>query len=304
MTERAYEIPAPAWPAEQVTLANGTRLAVRSTPVRPGTEPALLVHGLGGSALNWTDLMALLADRLASRAVDLPGFGQSPPPAGDDYSLPTHVRAVVGLLEADGRGPVHLLGNSLGGTVATVVAATRPDLVRTLTLVSPALPDLRPGRYRTQVAALAVPGVGTALSRWLASMPAERRVRGLLTLLFADPTTVSGDRFAEAVAEVRRRQALSHSVDALAASARGLLQWYLTTGNRSLWRLAGRVTAPTLVVYGRQDRLVSYLAASRAKVAFPDATVVVLPRSGHVAQMEQPALVARLVRQHLDRANP
>src|SRR5919107_1400408 len=115
-------------------------------PDGPGDshEPAVMVHGLGGAATNWTDLMGQLEDRLHSLAPDLPGFGWSPPPPHDDYSLRAHVAAVIALLEATGRGPVHLLGNSLGGTVTLVVAATRPDLVRTLTLVSPALPVLRP----------------------------------------------------------------------------------------------------------------------------------------------------------------
>jgi pimeloyl-ACP methyl ester carboxylesterase len=261
-----------------------------------------MVHGLGGSSWNWTDLMALLGDRLSSQAPDLPGFGYSPPPRDGDYSLVVHARAVAGLLDQAGRGPVHLLANSLGGAVATIVASRRPDLVRTLTLISPALPDLRPGRYRTQIAALAVPGVGRAVSRRLAAMPPEERVRNLLALVYADPSAVPAERLAAAAEEVERRSTLPHTVDALSASARGLLRAYLTTGRRSLWELAARVPAPTLLVYGRQDRLVSSAVAPKAKAAFPDATVVVLPHSGHVAQMEHPELVARLVRQHLDRA--
>jgi len=302
VSPRAYEIPAEPWPVHDVVLADGTRLAVRATPQQDGTEPAVMVHGLGGSSWNWTDLMALLADRLSSQAPDLPGFGFSPPPRRGDYSLAAHARAVVGLVEQGGPAPVHLLANSLGGAVATIVASSRPDLVRTLTLISPALPDLRPGRYRTQVAALAVPGVGRALSRRLATMPPEERVRSLLALIYADPSRVPADRVVAAVQEVERRSSLPHTVDALSASARGLLQSYLATGNRSLWRLASRVQAPTLLVYGRQDRLVSSQVAPKAKAAFPDATVVVLPHSGQVAQMEHPELVARLVRQHLDRA--
>ena len=52
--------------------------------------------------------------------------------------------SVISLIEQRGNWPVHLIGNSLGGAVSTRVAARRPDLVRTLTLISPALPDLRP----------------------------------------------------------------------------------------------------------------------------------------------------------------
>ena len=276
-------------------------LSVRSTPQTEGTEPAVMVHGLGGSALNWTSLMALLADRLAARAPDLPGFGLSPPPADHDYSVGAHARAVARLIDSDGRGPVHLFGNSLGGAVATTIAAYRPDLVRTLTLISPALPDYRPGRDRTQVALLASPGVGPMLSRRLAAMTPEQRVEGLLELVYADPSAVTEQQRALAVAEVTRRAELPYATDALASSARGLLREFVRTGRGGLWRLAGRVTAPTLLLYGRQDRLVSHLVAPKAKAAFSDATVVVLPRTGHVAQLEHPELVERFVRRHLDR---
>ncbi len=301
-TERPT-LPADPWPAETVRVDVTGRppleLSVRSTPPRAGNQPAQMVHGLGGSALNWTDLMALLADRLDSRAVDLPGFGVSAPPPDGDYSLGAHARAVARLIEVDGRGPVHLFGNSLGGAVATCIAAYRPELVRTLTLISPALPDLRPGRYRTEVALLAAPGVGPRLSRRLAALTPEQRVEGLLQLLYADPSVVTPEQRALAVAEVTRRSELPHATVALASSARGLLQEFLRTGGSSLWRLAARVTAPTLVMYGRKDRLVAYQVAPKAKAAFPNATVVVLPQTGHVAQLEHPELVERFVRRHL-----
>lgn len=122
----------------------GLTLTIRARPRIPcGVAPALLVHGLGGSSQNWSALMPLLTDVLDSEAVDLPGFGDSPPPDDGNYSVTGHARAVIRLLDAGGRGPVHLFGNSLGGAVATRVAAVRPDLVRTLTLVSPALPEIR-----------------------------------------------------------------------------------------------------------------------------------------------------------------
>ena len=259
-----------------------------------------MVHGLGGSSLNWTDLMALLADRLATRAVDLPGFGYSPPPDDGDYSIAGHARAVVALIEQDGRGPVHLFGNSLGGAVSVVVASRRPDLVRSLVLISPALPDYRPGRWRSQVALIALPGVGQLLSRRLGDMSPQHRVEGLLDLVYADPSTVSPGRVAQAVVEVERRAALPYAVDAMAASTRGLVQTFLTAGSSSPWARAARVTAPTLLMYGREDKLVSSRVAAKAKAAFPNATVVLLARTGHVAQMEHPALVDRFVRDHLD----
>ncbi len=298
-------LPADPWPAETVRLTLGSRpeleLSVRSAPAVVGAvdpQPAMMVHGLGGSALNWTDLQALLGDRLESRAVDLPGFGLSPPPPDHDYSIGAQARTVARLVERDGRGPVHLFGNSLGGAVATTLAAYRPDLVRTLTLISPALPDFRPGRARTEVAVLAAPGVGSLLSRRLASMSPADRVSGLLEIVYADPSVVTSAQRAAAEAEVQRRAELPYAVDALASSARALMREFVRGGKSGLWRLAARVTAPTLVVYGRQDRLVPHQVAAKAKASFPDATVVVVD-SGHVAQMEHPELVERYVRRHL-----
>ena len=68
--------------------------------------------------------------------------------------------------DARGNWPVHLAGNSLGGAVCVRLAARRPDLVRTLTLISPALPDLRPRVLPMRVALLCTPGVGPWLLRY------------------------------------------------------------------------------------------------------------------------------------------
>jgi pimeloyl-ACP methyl ester carboxylesterase len=259
-----------------------------------------MVHGLGGAATNWTDVMALLRDRVEALAPDLPGFGWSPPPPDDDYSLRAHVRAVTELIEAGGTGPVHLLGNSLGGTVTTVLAATRPDLVRTLTLVSPALPVLRPRLTNAHLPALAVPWAGQRLARHLGRFPVEQRVRATIALCWADPSRVPQRRFDEAMEEAERRARLDHDGDAMLRSLRSLMTAYLRPDRWPLWRLAARVQAPTLLVYGLKDRLVDPRTAGRAARTFPGSRLVVVPDSGHVTQMEHPELVAREVRRLLD----
>ena len=72
---------------------------------------------------------------------------------------------------------------------------------------------------------------------------------------------------------------------------------YIRRGPRSLWRDAARVTAPTLVIYGSHDRLVRPAMAAPAARAFRGARVVVLSRTGHVAMMEHPGLVAKEMRE-------
>src|SRR4029078_6459661 len=111
----------------------------------PDGCPAVYVHGLGGSALNWTDLGALLGTRgaaarlararagaraaAADSAVRPRGRGRPPPPARFDFTPATHADALLCFL-AGRNEPVHLLGNSLGGAIAISVAAPRPQLGR------------------------------------------------------------------------------------------------------------------------------------------------------------------------------
>lgn len=290
-------VPIPAWPGELVSLGD-QEVFTRTAPARErGAEPAVFVHGLAGSASNWTDLMGLLSRDFHCHAIDLPGFGYSPPPPNRDYSLDAHTHSVVRLIEKRVRGPVHLFGNSLGGAIATRLAGTRPDLVRTVTLISPALPDLRLRHGPARILAATMPGFGPWAVRRFTLLPAEQRVQGTLDMCFADPTSVHPDRLMEFVEDVRRRDGLSHNSEALIASSRAIVNAYV---RRSLWRYAARVAAPALLIYGRHDRLVDSRMASRAGRVFKRGRVLVLPDVGHVAQMERPEVVAREFRAMLD----
>ncbi|MBW8736185.1 MAG: alpha/beta hydrolase [Streptomyces turgidiscabies] len=281
----------------------GITLTVRSrTPAREGLPPALYVHGLGGSSQNWSALMPLNEELVDSEALDLPGFGDSPPPDDGDYSVTGHARAVIRYLDASGRGPVHLFGNSLGGAVSTRVAAVRPDLVRTLTLISPALPEIRVQRNAVPTALLALPGVARLFTRLTEDWSAEQRVRGVTALCYGDPGQVTPEGFRDAVEEMERRLQLPYFWDAMARSARGIVNAYTLGGQHGLWRQAERVLAPTLLVYGGRDQLVSYRMAQRAARAFRDSRLLSLPDAGHVAMMEYPETVASAFRELLEAA--
>ncbi|MFF1545373.1 alpha/beta fold hydrolase [Streptomyces sp. NPDC058291] len=278
----------------------GITLTVRSRPpAREGLPPALFVHGLGGSSQNWSAFMALLDGVVASEAVDLPGFGDSPPPDDGNYSITAHARAVIRYLDAAGRGPVHLFGNSLGGAVSTRVAAVRPDLVRTLTLVSPALPELRVQRTAVPTGLVSLPGIAALFSRLTREWTAEQRVRGVMALCYGDPGQVSPEAFRHAVEELERRMRLPYFWDALTRSTRGLLSAYTLGGQHGLWRQAERVLAPTLLVYGGRDQLVGFRMAQRSARAFRDSRLLTLPDAGHVAMMEYPETVASAFRELL-----
>ncbi|MFH8571649.1 alpha/beta fold hydrolase [Streptomyces sp. NPDC017993] len=263
-------------------------------------ERALFVHGLGGSSQNWSALMPLLADRVDGEALDLPGFGYSPPPDDGVYSVSAQARAVIRYLDTTGRGPVHLIGNSMGGAASTRVAAVRPDLVRTLTLISPALPELRPQLSAVPTALLAVPGVARLFSRLTREWTPERRTREVLSLCYGDPGLVTPEGLTSAADEYARRLELPYFWEVMERSARGLVDAYTLGGQHNLWRQAERVLAPTLLVYGGRDRLVGYRMARRAAATFRGARLLTLPEAGHVAMMEYPGAVARAFRELLD----
>jgi pimeloyl-ACP methyl ester carboxylesterase len=285
--------PIPHWPGRLVS-AGDHDVFVRSAPgpeTLDDAEPALCVHGLEGSSRNWTDLIDLLRSRLACEAMDLPGFGDSPPRPDGRYSIAALAQTVIALIGKHGK-PVHLIGNSLGGAVCVKVAATRPDLIRTLTLISPALPDSRPRMDLLRFPVMSLPRLGTRLVKQYQVLPPERRVADVITTCYGDPALFQQARFATEVTELTRRDELGYAASVLIGSVRTLTAEFVRKGRHSAWRDAARVTAPTLVIYGSRDRLVDARMAGRAAHQFADARVVVLPRTGHVAHMEHPDVVA------------
>ncbi|QSB17535.1 alpha/beta hydrolase [Natronosporangium hydrolyticum] len=295
--------PLSAWPGRLVRVDGSLTYARAAPPTGADPAPAVYVHGLGGSSTNWTDLAALLAGHLDADAIDLPGSGHSDP-AGE-YRIRSFAARVVRWIEEVRGEPVHLVGNSLGGTVSVVVAATRPDLIRSLTLISPALPFLDPRRslQSRMVPLLAVPGGEWVARRLLASMSPEELAQRVVAACFAAPERVPDERFAEAVAEMSMRFTVDHYVPAYLATMRGLVGSFLRAylpGSGSLWRTLARIEAPTLVIAGRQDRLVDIRVAPRAAELIPDSRLLILDGVGHVGQMEAPRLVARAVVSMLD----
>jgi pimeloyl-ACP methyl ester carboxylesterase len=285
-------------PVVRETLDIGRqRLSARHVEGAPvGAETAVLVHGLGQSTTDWLGVLPLLGGALDAWALDLPGHGDSPAAPDGDYTPTAHARALVAAITRLG-APVHLAGNSLGGLVALIVAARRPDLVRTLTLVSPALPRRVPTRNGLGLMVLATPRLGDRLAAAGARRPPERRARELLEIIFAEPSLVTDEQLAALADEIATHSALPHAGPAFLGSLRGLVRTHLLQ-NRLVWQLGREVSAPVLVLYGGQDKLVSANASRRARRAFPGATVRVDPTAGHIPQREHPEVFADLFLAH------
>ncbi|WP_433211064.1 alpha/beta fold hydrolase [Dactylosporangium sp. CS-047395] len=303
-----FTVPSPEdlpkrWPGREVEL-DGSVAYVRDTPSpSPTAEPAVYVHGLGGSSTNWTDLAGILAARtdgvaLDGQAIDLPGFGYSG--RARSYTIDAMASHVIRWIEFSDRGPVHLFGNSMGGAAIVKAAARRPDLVRSLTLISPAMPFLDPRRslQGRVVPLLLLPNAARLAARHMSSMTPEVLADMVIDSCYADPTRYPEQRRLEAIEEARLRHQVPWYAEAYVGSLRGLVGSFLRAylpGEGSIWRSAARITAPTLVIAGRQDKLVDIRTAPQVAQLIPDSRLMMLEGVGHVAQMEVPRSVARAV---------
>lgn len=301
-TRRGLELPdlderRPPWQG-QVEEAGGVRLHVRRTEPElspPDAPTAVYLHGLGGSSTNWTDMGRLLAPWARGVAVDLPGFGFSEPEADFDFSLRQHADRVARYVRGLDTGPVHVLGNSMGGAIVILLSARWPELVRSVTLISPAVPDLRPSLSRLSDPRLALaylPVVGTRARKQLLEMTPEQRVRQVLELCFHDPSRYPPHRVAELVEEYQQRSGYQWAVSAMGRSTLGIFKDWVAWGPRSMWRALEQITAPSLVVWGARDRVISSRKATRTVRSLRNGRLLMLPDTGHVAQMEQPRRVA------------
>jgi pimeloyl-ACP methyl ester carboxylesterase len=290
------------WPGRKVNVA-GVSLHVRHTPGPDGAERAVLIHGLGGAATNWTDFAALISSQLDVEAIDLPGFGFSGETLDRNYSIAMQVAIVIAFLDeskrsGEWRGPVHLVGNSMGGLISLEVAALRPDLVRTLTLISPAVPDTK--AFRSQplkndplMALVVLPGLGEYGVRRLAKAGVEARVRGSLGICFADPHRYPANRLAQDIEDVTTRLAECPWAQRVLLKATRALVRVQYFRRRATWRRIRTIIAPTLVLWGDSDKLVAVDLAEQVTAAIPGARLRIFEDTGHTAMMERPVESAR-----------
>ena len=270
-------------------------------------DPMLLVHGLGGSHLNWNLVAPDWSQDREVFALDLRGFGMTP-----GFPRPTSVMSnrdlVIEFIERVVGRPVILVGNSMGGMVSALVGAIRPDLVRGTVLIDPALPLVvaRPDpRVVAQFGLFAIPRVAeSAMRRNRTRLSPETMVRQLITLCFADPGRADPGMLTELAALVRARTADPAQGDldrGFTGAARSLL---LLLGQRPRYaRLLAGLRGPVLLIQGDRDRLVHVGAARRVARDNPHWTYVELAGVGHTPQLEVPEDTIRVVRDWLDDAD-
>lgn len=285
-------------PGELVTVAGRQVMVRRIGQFDPSRPVAVYLHGLAGASTNFNRLAPMLTGEAPGLAIDLLGSGYSQP-SRRRYSLDADVRMVAAVIaqRVPGSG-IHLVGSSLGGVVATRLAASLADRLISLTLLAPAVPDMRLTADRgadIRLGLLMLPGTtGYALSQ-LAAVSAADRTSGTMAACFAHPERVTEAELAVAVEEQVRRDQLPWANRCVIDQVRALIRSYFGVLRRSFWQQARRVEVPVLVVWGIQDRLVDPALAPKTAAAFPDARLLIVDNCGHLPHMEAATATARAI---------
>ena len=261
------------------------------------------VHGLGGSHVNWSLLAPMLAERGAVYAPDLAGFGLTPP-TGRRPTVNDNLDLLAGYIRTvSPERPVVLLGNSMGGLISIMLAASSPELVAGLVLLAPASP--RPvrapldRRVITDFALMAVPGVGERVLKFRQgrTTPAQQ-VRDTMRLCAADPASLDPAVLEAHVELARQRREMPYARDAMLQAARSLLL-LVGPGAPRLWSAVAKIQAPTLLLHGGRDRLVTQAGMRAMAGRRADWTYVTYDDLGHVPMLEAPTRVADDIEQWL-----
>ncbi|MGC4896819.1 alpha/beta fold hydrolase [Micromonospora sp. DT31] len=246
---------------------------------RRGAGPTLvLLHGIGHHSGAWLPILDRLAEAHDVIAVDLPGFGRSPMPAG---GLPADMQAlaagVAGLFAAFGLHRPHVAGNSLGGAIALELAAL--GAVASATALSPAgFCTARELRWALTVLALHrnAARLPEPVLRRLFAAPALRTLA--MGMILSRPNRMTLDA---ALADARALRE-ARAFRAVARAGRG-------------YAYAGTPTVPVTVAWGTRDRILPYRQAALARARLPTARHLDLPGCGHVPMHDDPELVTSVI---------
>jgi len=255
------------------------------------SPPVLLVHGLGGQWQNWLENIPRIARERRVLALDLPGHGRSEMPR-EKITIQGYGRAVDGFLERLGVGRAHVVGNSMGGFVSSELAIQFPERVERLVLVSAAgisntslyrAPALTIGRVATALTAITA-----ARHRSMAKRPITRHAA--IALVARHPSLLKPDLVWEGLMKGAGKPGFD---DALRANLEYDFRERLP-----------EIQAPTLVVWGEKDSILSVHDAGEFERLIPDARKVVMEDTGHVPMVERPIAFNDLVMQFLAETGP
>jgi len=260
--------------------------------------PMVLVHGLGGSHLNWLHVAHRLALTHRVMAIDLAGFGLTPP-AGRKSTVQANQLLLNEFISAmSPREPVTLIGNSMGGLISILQAAANPPSVAALVLVNPALPLADAGAVNVftlqRLFIPLIPGVGeAALSRYYARVSPEDQLDQTLAAVAADPSALPAGAREPSLEMIRLRKEMDWAIPSFLQASRSIAR--VLVQRRQFRKTLGSIRCPVMLVHGEEDTIVSPASARWAVQQRPDWRLELLADIGHVPQLEAPDRLVDLV---------
>lgn len=254
-------------------------------------EPVfILLHGFGASLFSWREVTEPLAEIGTVIAYDRPAFGLTERPmeweGESPYSQEVQIQLVIGLMDALGVEKAILVGNSAGGTISMLAALQYPERVESLILVDPAVyaGGGAPSWSRPLLKTPQMNRVGLLIARQIQTRGPE-----LVELAWHDPSKITPD-----IMEGYQKPLQVENWDKAL--------WYLTVSSREsgLAERLEELTLPILVITGDDDRIVPTEQSVRLAGELPNASLVVIPQSGHVPHEETPAEFMQAVIQFLE----
>ncbi len=248
-----------------------------------GAETVVMLHGSGPGASGWANfnrnIEPLVAAGYRVILMDCPGWSKSDPIVCTGSRSELNARALKGLLDALGLDKVHILGNSMGGHSAVAFALAHPTQVGKLVLMGGGTGG--PSQF------VPMPTEGIKLLQGLYREPSIDNLKKMMAVFVFDSSSLT-----EALYQARlnnmlaRQEHLENFVKSLAANPKQFTDY----GPR-----LGEITAPTLVIWGRDDRFVPMDVGLRLISGIPNAELHVFNRCGHWAQWEHADKFNRMV---------
>jgi pimeloyl-ACP methyl ester carboxylesterase/CRP-like cAMP-binding protein len=253
---------------------------------QPSRQVALLIHGWSSSWYAMSPLLGLLSPRFRTIAVDLPGYGESPP-LPERVTIPSYANLLADFIEQVTDGPVVLVGHSMGGMISLTLALRYPALVERMVLIGPAIS----GRL-SQYINLVISPI-TLLERFglgsLIVSAAEQLMVGVSDQLmrpasFAERTGITEKEYVRLRADVRRP-----------GQGRVRAECFLAMRDNDLRGRLCQVEAPSLVMWGAEDNTVPLRDAGVVADEWPEADLRIIPKAGHWPHFETPDTTRRQI---------
>jgi pimeloyl-ACP methyl ester carboxylesterase len=256
--------------------------------------PLVALHGFGASGYTWRHVLSVLEESHRVYAVDLKGSGLSPKPRDGRYSMRDQASLVLDLIAERQLTGLTLMGHSFGGGVALVTAL---ELLRAHSGVLTSLVLFASPAYRQPLPAfirvLRTPVLGPLAQKIL---PNALQVRLVLNRAYYDDALVADD----AVAAYAKALNLPGGPEALRETARQIVPADID----ALAAAYPAIDIPTLLVWGRDDRIVPLEIGERLHRAIPASTLLVIDQAGHVPHEETPERVRPALREFLATSLP